>query len=78
MDSIIIQCPHFNDYIIIHKNDFNCRIFRHGVYKSNNKQIDPHLNENECNRLKEYNLIYGCGKPFQLYDNFVVKKCNYI
>ncbi len=39
----IITCPHCNDYIII--TELNCSIFRCGVYKRTNEQIDPHLSE---------------------------------
>ena len=52
--------------IIINIKDFNCKIFRHGVYKNNNKQIEPHLNIKECDRLFNEKLIYGCGKPFKI------------
>ena len=38
------------------------------------KQIDPHLKKEECDRLKSKNLIYGCGKPFQLIITEMVLK----
>ncbi len=78
---ISICCPNCNEYIIINKNELNCKIFRHGVYKHNYIQIDPHLNKNECDRLKKENLIYGCGKPFQIKEienKLVSLKCDYI
>ena len=83
MSSIMIKCPHCNEYIIIYKKDFNCKIFRHGVYKNNNKQINPHLNKNECDRLFKEGLIYGCGKPFKLIINeqenkYLTEICDYI
>ena len=82
MDShIIIQCPHCKDYIQVFKKEFNCKIFRHGILKSNLKQIDPHLNKSECDRLKNEDLIYGCGKPFQLIENdgvYTTIICDYI
>ena len=59
-----VQCPHCNDYIYIEK--LNCSIFRHGVIKSTNKQIDPHLSKEICEKLVKKNLIYGCGKPFKI------------
>ena len=37
----IITCPNCNDYIII--SELNCCIFRCGIYKKTNEQIDPHL-----------------------------------
>ena len=79
---IVIQCPHCNNYITIYLKDLNCKIFRHGVYKKTKKQIDPHLNKLECDRLFNEKLIYGCGKPFQLIDDdkgrFKVVICDYI
>ena len=66
MDSIIVNCPNCNDMVYIKIKEFNCRIFRHGIYKNNYKQIDPHLNKIECDRLFNQKLIYGCGKPFKI------------
>lgn len=74
-----IKCPHCHEYIIIEK--INCAIFRHGVLKSNMKQIDPHLSKLECDILKEQDLIYGCGKPFKvLLENnvWIGVECEYI
>ena len=81
VNHIIIQCPHCKDYIQVFKNEFNCKIFRHGIFKSSLKQIDPHLKKVECDRLKKEDLIYGCGKPFQLIENngvFTAIICDYI
>jgi hypothetical protein len=83
MENILVKCPNCLDLIIINKSDFNCKIFRHGVYKINNKQIDPHLNKNECDRLFKEELIYGCGKPFKLLvdekeEKYATEKCDYI
>ena len=59
-----IKCPHCGEYVIIEQ--INCAIFRHGVLKSNLSQINPHLAKLECDKLKEHDLIYGCGKPFKV------------
>jgi len=84
-DYIIVTCPHCRAQIFIYKREFNCKIFRHGVYKKNMKQIDPHLKKSECDRLKEKDLIYGCGKPYRLVETEDNKKiilkaviCSYI
>ena len=45
----IVICPHCNEYIEI--IELNCMIFRHGIIKSNNTQINPHAPEEECNYL---------------------------
>ena len=44
----------------------NCRIFRHGIYKHNGKQMNPHLPKADCDRLYNEGKIHGCGKPFQI------------
>jgi hypothetical protein len=73
---LIIECPHCQQSIEVLA--LNCRIFRCGVFKNTNQQIDPHLNEVECKNLKNNDLIYGCGKPFQITDNNSVIICGYI
>lgn len=78
---IYVFCPHCNSLILIYKNEINCSIFRHGVLKSNNQQIHPHLSKSECYRLVEEGLIIGCGKPFRLVMNkeeYLAVKCDYI
>ena len=79
--NIITSCPHCKLMIFIYLKEFNCRIFRHGIYKENKQQIDPHLSKTECDRLKSENLIIGCGKPFMLVDTTlgtIAAKCDYI
>ncbi len=76
---LVIECPHCNEPILIEQ--LNCKIFRHGVYKSTNQQINPHLSKNKCDELILNNLIYGCGKPFKIItndDKFKVEICDYI
>jgi len=54
--------------------ELNCKIFRCGIYKNNFEQIDPHLNKEECDRLYNNGLIYGCSKPFIV--NITIKNDN--
>jgi len=61
---MILKCPHCNEDVIIEK--INCAIFRHGIYKHNLQQIDPHLNKEKCDELINNREIYGCGKPFRI------------
>jgi DNA-directed RNA polymerase subunit RPC12/RpoP len=81
---LIINCPHCDSKILINK--INCKIFRHGVYKDTFKQINPHLNKAKCDKLIKNDLIYGCGKPFELILNseldndestYIAIKCDY-
>ena len=66
--NVIVSCAHCDLLICVYLKDFNCRIFRHGIYKSTLKQIDPHLSKINCEYLKVNNKIIGCGKPFKLVD----------
>jgi hypothetical protein len=75
----ILVCPHCNNYVLIEK--INCGIFRHGTLKTNNTQINPHANKEECDYYINNNLIYGCGKPFRIVqknDKFIIEICEYI
>ena len=76
----IIECPHCKEFIII--QEINCGIFRHGILKTTNEQIEPHLNKDRCDYLKSNDLIYGCGNPFQIIkkenNSIEIKICDYI
>lgn len=78
----IFKCLHCEEYFIINKNDFNCKILRHAVYKHNMEQINPHLSKDECDRLVKDDLVYGCAKPLiiiQKNDEYYdVNICDYI
>ena len=80
-DIIIVICPHCEQYILIYKNDVNCAIFRHAVYKNNYIQINPHMSKEMCDKLAQENQIIGCGKPFRLVlenNEFRAIICDYI
>jgi hypothetical protein len=51
MDPKYVQCP--SCLIDIEIIELNCRIFRCGIMKSTNQQINPHLNKEECDKLFE-------------------------
>ena len=78
MDYLVIECPHCHDSIIIYKNEINCRIFRHAVFKSNGEPINPHTSKEECEKLVETGSVHGCGKPFQLNEKDEPEICEYI
>ncbi len=80
-DYINIKCPHCELQIIIYRNEINCAIFRHGVMKDTGMQIGPHSSKEQCEKLANDNLIYGCGKPFKLVkkdNDYDSEKCDYI
>ena len=76
----IVICPHCKEPIVIEK--LNCGIFRHGVSKVTGQQLAPHLDKQNCDSLKERDLIYGCGKPFLVKQEangfFFAEECGYI
>jgi hypothetical protein len=79
LEEPVLKCPHCNDFIIIEK--LNCGIFRHGILISNGQQINPHETKQTCDYFSHRNLIYGCGKPFQIIKNgekFEIEICDYI
>jgi len=87
MDPIdfIVECPHCKNPVLIEK--LNCCIFRHGILKHNGNQIDPHSSKDLCDYYVEKQLIFGCGKPFQIVpnqnsknndDKFITVICDYI
>ena len=81
LDVLILKCPYCNNYIYIEKKDLNCHIFRHGIYKYNLQQIDPHMGQDDCDYFSNNKLIYGCGKPFKIVkevEKYIVEKCDYI
>ena len=79
--NIIIDCPHCNCPMEIVQ--LNCRIFRHGILRSNGMQIGPHSSKELCDYYVTNNKIYGCGKPFKIENGintneFVAVICDYI
>ena len=72
----ICQCPYSDCNIAIEIVEINCAIFRCGIHK-NGQQIDPHLSKEECDKLKQNNKIWGCGRPFKLV-NGILLQCDYI
>jgi len=78
MKEYILKCPNCDEFIIINK--INCGIFRHGILKKNNKQINPHSSKELCDYYVRENKIYGCGKPFRVINNNNLSSiiCDYI
>lgn len=75
----VLLCPHCLGAITIKK--INCGIFRHGIFKKNGKQIDPHAPKKVCDKYIRKNLINGCGKPFKVLivdGSMKTEQCDYI
>ena len=71
------KCPNCRGLCQVHISDIKCGIFRHAIYKSNNEFINPHTSEEDCKRLKNENLVYGCAMPFK-FNGGNVEICGYI
>jgi len=79
-DFYTFECPHCNGTIIVIKNELNCRIFRHGIYKDGT-QLPPHSSKEICDKFVEDKENFGCGKPFQIVEirnEFKIEPCEYI
>lgn len=78
----IFECPHCNHYIQVFENEINCQIFRHAVLKLNMEQINQHSSKEYCDKVVEDNLVYGCAKPFRIFQEnglwAYAEVCNYI
>jgi hypothetical protein len=77
----IISCPHCSSKILIFMNEIACAIFRHGVYKENGQQINPHATKEQCEHAVNNGLIFGCGKPFRVFldsDRLKAEQCDYL
>jgi hypothetical protein len=82
----VFTCLHCNEPFVIHDTDFNCKILRHGVYKSNLQPINPHASKEECDALVSSGQIYGCAGPLLITTSkcgdgdgeFRVVICDYI
>jgi hypothetical protein len=83
--NLVVECPHCKEPVLIEK--LNCRIFRHGVLKNNEKQIEPHASKDLCDYYVKNELIFGCGKPFKVIinensknddDKLIAVICDYI
>lgn len=78
---IVVECPHCKHLVYIVLKELNCQIFRHGIFKNNYQQIDPHLSKEKCEELVKTNSIYGCSKPFKIVHHngsYKAVVCEYI
>jgi hypothetical protein len=76
-DILYVKCPHCNDDIIIFRNEINCAIFRHAIFKNTYEQINPHSSKELCETYIADDSVYGCAKPFKLVNN-CPEICDYI
>lgn len=60
----LIFCPHCGGGVYIEL--LGCGIFTHACFKVDFTQVDPHITFEEVQKLKEGNLIFGCGYQFRI------------
>ena len=85
------RCPHCDMAIVVEQKFVACHIFRHGNYINTRDIlgrpthfgdfIPPHASKQICDDLVNRNLIIGCGKPLQMYQQnniYYVRACDYI
>jgi hypothetical protein len=80
-DYLVFPCPHCEELTVVMKNEINCQIFRHAIYKNSYEQVNPHLPQKLCEYLTRNNITYGCSKPFRIdkvNEKFIVSKCEYL
>lgn len=71
----IFECPHCYENISFNKFELiNNVIFKHGIFKSTGKWMNPFMSNILCERYINNKKILGCGKNFKIiYDNYQYK-----
>lgn len=65
----LFNCPHCFEIITVSKNELNCRIFIHAIYTHNYEQVNPHLDKDNCVKLRNDNKVYGCCLQCEIISN---------
>ena len=69
----VIDCPYCG--LPIEIISFNCRIYRHGYFKKNMRQLGQHIKESTVdNLLKQNNIIPPCGRQFKIHEDGRIEK----
>lgn len=63
----IIRCPNCHEVVTV--DQINCGMFVHAAFKDHNKQIDPHISQQQMTNLLDMGVMYGCGAAFR-FDGF--------
>jgi hypothetical protein len=72
-----VECPHCQGLVQILA--IKCGIFRHGVFKSTGRQLNPHETKERCESFVARGVVEGCGKPFMISKtDRSVAVCDYI
>ena len=71
------KCPHCGLMCQVPRNEINCTIFRHAIFKKNMQFVPPHASQSECEKWLKNDEVWGCAKPFRFNGN-KVEICDYI
>ena len=75
---LVLTCPHCEGTIVVQRDELNCRIFRHAIYKHDGSQLNPHAPKEVCDQAVAADAVHGCGKPFRVNADDKAEPCDYI
>lgn len=80
--TFIFECPWCENIIQVPISQLGCSMFRHGIYKHNHEPINQRASKEACDMLVSKDLIFGCSKPFSIYEPskgmWKARRCDYI
>lgn len=77
---IEFKCPHCQNFFVVEESEINCRIVRHFAFRDGT-QLNPHAPKQDCERVVQEDLGYGCAKPCFLTNEAGVweaRMCDYV
>lgn len=79
---ISVTCPHCKDTTMIENKLIPFSLFHHMVYKKNNRQVPPDMDQTVYEDLIKRKQVIGCYQPYFVYkqdDNSLTTiKCTYM
>ena len=75
-NELVFECPHCNKFILVHRNEINCGIFRCAFNTNTFQQCNPHLTQQQMKVELERDGVVGCGQPFEIVEN-KARKCSW-
>lgn len=79
---ISVACPHCNCMMSIEHKFISYSLFRHTLYKKNNRPVSPDMDQKTHDELIKRKQVVGCYKPFFLYKqddgNVTTIKCTFM
>lgn len=66
-ETISVACPHCNSLVVVENKFMSLSLFRHTVYKKNNRQVPPTIDQKAYDDLIKRKQVIGCHQPYFLY-----------